>query len=177
MTFVGQRIAPLAIALLASLPFVPRAAGAQGTPVDPAAPRVARLRPLFRADVLFARNTAAHVGAGLAITAGNYVRLSLEGAAGIARGGVERQSVASGRVDLVGRFLLDPYAQHARGPYAGGGISVRRDGADGWRPALLVLVGIEGRPRAGWAPSLEAGLGRGARVGLVLRASRRDRRP
>lgn len=174
-----QRIAPLAIALLGLSVPAPRIARAQlVVATDTAnAPRAVRLRPVFRVDALFARQSAVHAGAGLGVAAGNYVRLSLEGGAGIGLGRGEREPGASARVDLAARFLLDPYAQQPRGPYAGGGVSVRHDARDGWQPALLVLAGIEGRPRAGWAPSFELGLGRGARLGVVIRAARPERRP
>ena len=77
----------------------------------------------------------------------------------------------SARFDATARFLLDPLRERPRGPYVGGGLSARREGGstDG---DLVLLFGVEGRARRGWAPSVEGGVGGGVRIGVVLRRAR-----
>jgi hypothetical protein len=79
-------------------------------------------------------------------------------------------------VDAVARFLLDPFAEHRWGPYAGGGVSVRFDAHERGRSYLLLLLGIEGAPGPGIVPAVELGVGGGWRAGVVLRRGREDRR-
>jgi hypothetical protein len=131
-------------------------------------------RMLVRADAIAARASAVQLGVGAGLAAGNYVRVEATVAGGVThRGGA---TVGGGRMDLVGRFLVDPFAQTPRGPYAGGGVSVRRDGGDRAHVYLLALFGVEGGRYHGAYPSLELGLGGGVRLGLVLRASPAGRR-
>lgn len=130
-------------------------------------------RPLVRADVVLARATALQGALGLTLPLGNYVRLD-----GVAGAGVERSegaSRASARGDLVGRFLLDPFRQSRWSGYAGGGLGALRTDGD-WRGYLLAVVGVEGPGAHDLLPALELGLGRGARVGVVLRNVAPDRR-
>jgi hypothetical protein len=84
--------------------------------------------------------------------------------------------VASGRIDVVTRYLLDPFHEFRWGPYAGAGVSALWDRRANWRGALLLLVGVEGPARAGWRTSVELGLGDGARLGVVLRRARPNAR-
>ena len=79
---------------------------------------------------------------------------------------------ASGRVDAIARFLLDPFREMPLGLSLGGGVSVPYASGDtATRPYLTAVVDIEGRRRGGLTPALQLGLGGGARVGLVLRTS------
>jgi len=81
---------------------------------------------------------------------------------------------ASGRVDVVGRFLLDPFRETPVGLSFGGGVSVPYvDGDPRVRPYLTVVIDVEGRIRGPVTPALQVGFGGGTRVGIVLRASRR----
>ena len=70
------------------------------------------------------------------------------------------------RGDAIARFELDPLKQHTHGAYVGGGVSLL--GSDGPKVhAYLALVAaLELKQRAGWVPTLEAGLGGGARFGI-----------
>jgi hypothetical protein len=146
----------------------PADAPAQAAPFKPAVQFEARL------DVLGGPPAAAQAGAGLNVAAGYYTRIGVDAAAGASArdGGV----VASGRVDLAARYLLDPFHEFRWGPYAGGGVTVLRTGAAGWRGGLLLLVGMEGPVHAGWRTAFELGLGEGARLGLVLRRARSNGR-
>jgi hypothetical protein len=125
----------------------------------------------YRADAIVGRATTAQLGAGVVIPGGVYGRLSVDGAAGATwrDGGTH----ASGRVDLIGRFLLDPFREAPVGVSLGAGVSVPYVAGDAHvRPYLTFVADIEGRrSRGGLTPALQLGLGGGARVGLVIRRS------
>ena len=127
-----------------------------------------------RADAFFARVDAYHAGLAASTDLGSYVRLDAIIAGGVARAGFG--SGASGRAEVIGRFLLDPFRQSRWGVYGGGGLIARADEGAGTRGYLTLLVGAE-LPRAGsLTPAIEVGIGGGTRVGLVLRGTRRGRR-
>ena len=137
-----------------------------------------RLRPLqleARTDVIVARRTTWHVGGGANLALGNYLRTGLVVAAGATRG-ADDETIASARAELVGRFLLDPFREHAWGPYAGAGLGVLWDEEAETREVVLVVIGVEGGMRSRVRPSLELGFGGGTRVGLVLRWGRPEAR-
>jgi hypothetical protein len=125
--------------------------------------------PEFRADALFAKGTTGQAGVGVVVPLGVYVRFGLDGAAGATwQNGA---SSASGRVDAIARFLLDPLRESGTAISLGGGLSapIRKDGVKS--PYLTVVVDVEGKGRGGITPALELGLGGGGRVGVVLRRS------
>jgi hypothetical protein len=137
-----------------------------------------RLVPELRADVIIGDRAAAHVGAGVQLPVGYYVRIGAVAAAGVLIGeraapvgsGESTGARASGRVDLLARFLLDPFRQSRYGLSVGGGVSLRADQGDRARPVLLVAVDVEGRRSArGIAPALQVGLGGGVRIGVIVR--------
>ncbi|MFL5581224.1 MAG: hypothetical protein ACJ8AO_12690, partial [Gemmatimonadaceae bacterium] len=128
-----------------------------------------------RADGIFAAHEqVAQLGAGVSRALGSYARLTLVAAAGAAD--AEAAVHPAVRADGFVRITTDPFAEHARAPYVGAGVSARgRPDADP-RVDLLVVLGVDGRPRGAWAPAFELGLGGGARVGLVLRHLRAGQR-
>ncbi|MDQ8145077.1 MAG: hypothetical protein P3A32_02800 [Gemmatimonadota bacterium] len=77
------------------------------------------------------------------------------------------------RVEVVSRFLFDPFGEHRRGVYGGAGVAVRHLAGDVTRPELVLVAGVEG-PRVGSEPipSVEVSLGGGLRIGMVLRRQR-----
>ena len=112
----------------------------------------------------FAANPAAiQAGAGLMFVTGTYLR------SGIAAGIGASQHGFSGRVDFVNRFHLDPFGEHRWAPYGGGGLTTRLDANRKTRFYLLVLAGLDGPARNGIITSVEAGLGGGGRVGVIIR--------
>jgi hypothetical protein len=125
----------------------------------------------YRADGIFGRGTTVQGGLGASVPLGIYVRLGIDAAGGATwRDATTR---ASGRVDVIGRFLLDPFRETPIGLSFGGGLSVPyADGDERVRPYFTVVVDVEGRMRGPVTPAVQIGLGGGARVGLVLRASR-----
>ena len=154
------------LALLIGLAALAPAAGAQrDTP---------RVQLEARVDAIAASETALHLGLGGSVPMGTYVRTGAVIAAGYDIDDV--YDGASYRVDAVTRFLLDPLLQFKRAPYAGGGVSLRHDPGSRNRAFLLLVVGYEGAPRRGVLPSVELGLGGGARVGVVLRQAIPGRR-
>lgn len=128
--------------------------------------------PELRADVLFGRQPAAQVGGGVQIPLGYYVRLGMDGAVGVRvrDDSPPSSSRVDARMDLLTRFLLDPFRQSRYGLSLGGGISLRAEPGDNVRPFLLAALDVEGRRwSSGWVPALQVGVGGGARVGIVLR--------
>jgi hypothetical protein len=153
-----------AIALVAVAPAVMRAQ--QRVPVAPE----------VRLDVIGAHPTSVQGAIGVEIPAGTYVRVGVLGGAGATIDG-DGGSRAAGRVDVLARFLLDPFRQARWGFSAGGGVSLRADPGDRVRPRLLVALDLEGRrTSAGLSPSLQVGLGGGVRGGVGLRWSGRTTR-
>ena len=143
----------------------------------PAAAQAARARPPqleARADGIIARTATWHLGAGANIALGNYLRAGLVVAGGATR--AEGEVVGSARADLVGRFLLDPFREHAWGPYAGAGVGVLWDETRRTREVVLLVIGVEGGARSRVRPALELGFGGGTRAGLVLRWGRPEAR-
>lgn len=128
-----------------------------------------------RVDVVAARSTAVQAGAGVVLPLGIYVRLSMDGAIGATwrDAGVR----TSGRVDVLSRFLLDPFRELPWALSLGGGVSVPYvQGDRNVRPYLTAVIDVEGRRHGSLTPALQLGLGGGARIGLVLRASPTSRR-
>ena len=127
----------------------------------------------FRADVIAGRGTAGEIGGGVQIPLGYYVRLGVVGAAGVTwRDG---EAPTSGRVDVVARYLLDPFREVDWAPSFGGGMSLLYvDGDTRPKPYLTVVIDLEGpRMRSGkLSPALQLGLGGGTRISIALRASR-----
>lgn len=154
--------------LLACAAVAGDAAGARAQ--DPVSLRTV---PELRADLLLGRRPAVQVGAGVQLPIGYYVRVGLVGAVGARlddaadRGGGSR---ADARLDLLARFLLDPFRQSRYGLSVGGGMSVRAEPGDRARPLLLVALEVEGpRRTSGVVPAVQVGLGGGVRVGFLLR--------
>ena len=153
------------MAALALIPSLTTVARAQGT-LD------AGVQPELRIDAIRASNsTLLEGGGGIEIPAGYYARVGVIGALGtpVTSGG---RSVA-GRVDVIARFLFDPFRERSWGLSAGAGISLRAANGDRVRPYLATVLDVEGKRSAGGiSPALQVGLGGGVRVGAVLRWGR-----
>lgn len=131
--------------------------------------------PLLRTDVLLDRGTTLHAGAGLVVPAGYQARVSLEGGVGATR----RDDAwrPSARLDVVARFLVDPFRQLRWAPTVGAGAGMRWERDARPRPVAIVVVGLQG-PAEGrtWLRGLEVGLGGGVRIGATLARPRPGRR-
>jgi hypothetical protein len=126
----------------------------------------------WRGDVIVANGASEHAGAGVEIPLDIYVR---EGV--YAEGGATERDgtvVPSGRVDVLTRFLLDPYRQARWGFSLGGGLTVPlNESRNPTRPYVAIVMDFEGPRTGAVTPAVQLGLGGGARLGLVLRANRR----
>lgn len=142
--------------------------GAQGFQLNP------RVQPEMRLDAAVSRYAATVAMAGANTALGLYVRAGAALGAGVA--GTHDGSALALRADATVRFLLDPFAEHRWGPYAGGGLTVRRDGNDQPQAGVLLVLGVEGRRTRRWTPAVEFALGEGARLAVVLRRSRHNGR-
>jgi hypothetical protein len=131
-----------------------------------------RVKPELRADVTRIGNRYdIEAGGGVEIPMGYYTRIGVLGTAGADVGNATQQN-ASGRIDVVARFLFDPFRQQRWGLSAGGGISLRAAARDHVRPYLLSVIDLEGpRSARGISPALQLGLGGGIRIGALLRWS------
>ena len=156
MTLRSARLAVLAAFLCTA-----NVAAAQEIAVPPPMPEL-------RADAIVGHQPAAQLGAGLQLAMGYYARLGV-----VAAGGVRLDDVtprADARMDVLVRFLLDPFRQAPYGLSLGGGLGVRAEPGDRVRPVLLLALELEGRRSAGgWVPAVQAGLGGGVRIGLLAR--------
>src|SRR5512140_713391 len=149
----GALIAALIVPLLAA----PAPLGAQAFTFTP------RVQPEMRLEAAVAHHAGALVMAGANFPLGLYVRAGLSAGVGVAF--TDGAGLATG-ADLTFRFLLDPFGESAWGPYAGGGLTVRRDGWERPRAGLMMVLGVEGRRARRWVPAIEAGLGEGARLAV-----------
>jgi hypothetical protein len=129
----------------------------------------AGMHPEFRVDMITgSASTVVQLGGGVEIPAGYYARIGVIGAVGTPVASASR--VFDGRLDLIGRFLFDPFREHAWGLSAGAGVSLRVAERDKVRPYLAAVVDLEGpRSASGVAPAFQVGLGGGGRVGVALR--------
>ncbi len=123
-----------------------------------------------RVDAIFSKKPTAQAGIGISVFGGTYVRMGAVGAVGGDSDGI------TGRVDGFARFHLDPFRESHWAPYGGGGLSTRFGEGSRPRAYLLVFAGIDGPVRHGLTTSFEAGLGGGARLGVILRQAVAERR-
>ena len=131
---------------------------------------LAGLQREVRADLLVRDVPASDLGGGLVATAGDYGRLAFIVGAGAEWRG--QRAAGTAHVDVVSRWLLDPFGQLRWGLYGGAGATVRWTADARARPWLLLVAGAEGPEHGGWRPAIEFGLGGGARLGVVLRRAR-----
>ena len=164
-TFALRRGAAIAAAVLLAAPAGPLRAQ-NGRPTATALPQWE-----LRADGTAATSNAAHVGVGINVRTGWYLRSGIALASG-ASVGPDDEWRASHRVDLTTRFLVDPFGERRRSFYAGGGVTVRADRDADPDARLLLIVGLEGNPERARVRSIELGLGGGVRLGVVLRGKR-----
>jgi hypothetical protein len=123
----------------------------------------------LRVDAIVAHNSAIEGGASLIVPAGVYARTAVTAAGGMA----ERESAAKGvgRLEVVSRFLLDPFRDWPYGLSIGAGVGVTNL-ADGrrWRPYLASVLDLETKRVGKLSPALQVGLGGGVRLGIALRS-------
>lgn len=151
-----------ALATTLALPDGPLAQGASGPRVE------------VRVEGIAAARSTVQFGAGFNAAAGNYTRWGLVAAAGVTEHAGRRRGTA--RLDLVARFLLDPFYESRRGLYGLAGLGVMDDGTRDPEPRVFVGVGLEGSRWGPVMPALELTLGGGVRFAGVLRRPRASSR-
>ena len=146
---------------------------AAASPAAAQQPLTPSITPELRVDAIAGDRPAAQLGVGAQIPLGYYVRIGVVGAVGAALGNREPEATTErldGRLDVLARFLFDPFRQSRYGFSLGGGISLRAEPGEVARPLLLVAIDLEGRrARNGLTPAVQLGLGGGVRLGVVLR--------
>jgi hypothetical protein len=131
----------------------------------------------LRIDAIDVRSTTfgtLQAGVGTNVPLGYYVRLEIDGAGGATR----RDTIdhASGRADVLARFLLDPFAESTWGFSIGGGMSAFFAEGSRGHGYLVVVADLEAPPVGAVVPALQLGLGGGFRVGIIARARQLGRR-
>ncbi|MEO5903337.1 MAG: hypothetical protein ABIQ55_04930 [Gemmatimonadaceae bacterium] len=121
-------------------------------------------------DVIASKQSSAQVGIGILRFAGTYIRTGIVGAVGATKDGL------SARSDAFVLFHLDPFRQSRWAPYGGAGLSGHFDEGSHAKAYLLVFAGLDGPVRHGLTTSFEAGLGGGARLGVIVRQAVTERR-
>jgi hypothetical protein len=160
-----------AMLVVAALLLVPAAARAQRAAAASAPQRV---RPGVRVDAFLGRDPGAQVAAGAALVAAYNLRVGLD----VGGGAVRRRSAwqPTGRVDLLARWLSDPFRESRWAINAGGGVGLQVERGRSPTPVAIVTLGVEGPSDGRWVPGVELGLGGGVRAGLTLRRAPLRRR-
>ena len=147
-----------ASALLILLPVL---AGAQ------APPQTRRILPEVRADLVAGDILTAHLSAGVHVTSGTYFRIALFG--GYGRAWDDNQEGTSYRLELQGRFHLDPLRSTRFGLYGIGGVTTTHDPFADWQSRMVLGAGVELPAYARATLALEAALAGGLRISLAAR--------
>lgn len=127
-----------------------------------------------RIDLTAGDVSSATLAAGSHLRAGTYFRLALLAALGQARRGDETGNAA--RLELQGRFHLDPYREARLGLYGVGGIAAARDDFRGWQGRLVLGAGVELPARGRAAIAIEGAFAGGVRLSVIARRLPEDRR-
>lgn len=124
-------------------------------------------RTQMRLDIIAGRFTAVQAAYEVQVPINRY--FSPGAAIGVGAGG----EGLSTRLDLFGRFSLDPQRTGSWEPYIGGGLTTRYDSdGPGVRTYLLAFLGINGPKTGKYATGFEIGAGGGVRLGVTLRKHR-----
>jgi hypothetical protein len=127
--------------------------------------------PEARIDVTLGTATTTHLGLGAHFATGTYARMAVLAGAGVTAH--DGKSERSARLEVQGRFHVDPYRQSAVGVYGIGGVLASYDPSADWQGRIVAGGGVE---LPGGRFAIEAVFSGGLRLSFVTRASRRDRR-
>ena len=145
----------------AVLSLLPVLAGAQ------APPQTRRVLPEVRADVVAGNVTTAHLSAGVHVTSGTYFRIAAFG--GYGRAWNDDVDGASYRLELQGRFHLDPLRSTRFGLYGIGGVTTTHDPFADRQSRMVVGAGVELPAYARATLAVEVALAGGLRFSLAAR--------
>jgi|SRR5688572_24012310 len=126
-----------------------------------------RILPELRADVVTGDVVSGQIAAGFHVNTGTYVRLAA--LAGVGAAWDDNESGTSFRLEVQGRFHLDPFRNALFGLYGLGGVATSHDPFAEWQSRLVVGAGIElpAHERATWA--IEAAFAGGFRISFLTR--------
>lgn len=127
-----------------------------------------RPQPELRLDVLGPHPYSVQPSLGTNVAFGTYARATAIVGYSLQRD--TNQIADHWRVDLLGRFLFDPFRQQRWGFSVGGGVSIRH------RTYIAALLDLEGPETAGWLPAVHIGVSGGLRGGFALRRATEQRR-
>jgi hypothetical protein len=126
-----------------------------------------RILPELRADLLTGDVVSGQLALGLHVNTGTYVRLAA--LAGVGAAWDDDESGISSRIEIQGRFHLDPFRNALFGLYGLAGVATSHDPFAEWQSRLVVGAGIElpAHERATWA--IEAAFAGGFRISFLTR--------
>jgi hypothetical protein len=145
----------------AVLALIPATANGQAPPVG------RRVLPEVRADLVAGDIMTAHLSAGVHITSGTYFRIGVFG--GYGRAWDDDRTGASYRLELQGRFHLDPLRSTRFGLYGIGGVTTTHDPFSDWQSRMVLGAGVELPAYARSTFALEAALAGGVRISVAAR--------
>ena len=141
----------------------PLAAHGQGV----TSPARRRVLPELRTDVVIADVLTAHASAGVHVTSGTYFRIAVFG--GFGRAWDDDRNGESYRLEVQGRFHLDPLRSTRFGLYGLGGITTTHDPFANWQSRMVLGAGVE-LPAHGRATlAFETAFAGGLRLSLAAR--------
>jgi hypothetical protein len=126
-----------------------------------------RVLPELRADVLTGDVVSGQVALGAHVNTGTYVRFALLAGAGTAWH--DGESGQSYRLELQGRFHLDPFRGAPFGLYGLAGVATSHDPFVDWQSRLVAGAGVELPAYGRAAVAFEAAFAGGLRLSIVTR--------
>ena len=142
-------------------------AATSSAPLRAQEPQRRRILPELRADVVTGNVASAQLAAGMHITSGTYFRIALLG--GYGKAWSDNENGDSYRVEVQGRFHLDPLRSTRFGLYGIGGITAGHDPFAGSQSRLILGAGVELPAYARATLAVEAALAGGLRLSLATR--------
>ncbi len=110
----------------------------------------------------------AELGVGLAVPTTMYMRVGALVTGGAVRDGDTTR--ATGRIEGFLRIPFDPLFERRWAPYVTAGGALTCTAERRCQPFIVLRLGVEGpRVATNWSPAVEAGVGGGLRVAVVLR--------
>lgn len=131
-------------------------------------PNARRFLPELRADVTIQDSlTVLHLGGGFHVNSGSYMRLAMLAGYGVAASGDE--SSPTYRVEVQGRFHLDPTRSSRFGFYGLGGVVTSHDDFSNWQSRIVAGTGVELPAHGRGTIAIEVALAGGVRISVLAR--------
>ena len=142
-------------------------AAAVTSPAMAQEPARRRVLPELRADVLTGDVLTGQLAAGVHVTSGTYFRVAFLG--GVGRAWHDGETGDSYRVEIQGRFHLDPLRSTRFGLYGIGGVTAGHDPFADWQSRLVVGAGVELPAYARATLAIETAFAGGFRISVATR--------